>query len=770
MTIAGKINGLFISASLLLALALTGYTAFREYHIELDRTVAAARALVQGKPELQVAIYRRDDSGLQQLLEGFLDISGVLSVTARDGFGEVLARREGKAGGTVALPPFKLLREDAEVTDSRLMSLDADMAPGGTGLWSACTETDLPMYLTLPVFTAVDPGRRGLSPQDFFVAAASPTTNQSQRVIGYVQVNISRAELLDNIWPVVRRVLFVSLGLIALCGVGIAMASRRITRDLSRLARLADDVASGKLEKPVQIKTTGELQDIARVLNSVIGGFTTLKKEIDVEQRLLNMKVDERTSQLSRRDEELNKATEEISETKTRLQHLAYYDSLTSLPNRRLFTEQLEMLLGLNQRHGQTLALLFLNLDNFKRINESLGYSAGDKVLLEVGKRLSDTLRGSDAVGHFVDGAPRVDVSRLGGDEFTVILNQLDSVDSAAKVVERLLLVLQKPMTIEGQELVVSPSVGVAVAPRDGDNVEALLRAAEVAMHNAKDSVRDKYLMFSEHMDATGVGRLRLEADLRRAVELDQLVLHYQPQVNTITGAVAGAEALLRWKHPVHGMIPPFQFIPLAEEIGVMDELGSWVLTEVCRQMKEYDALGLELPRVAINVSALQFSTKFCQSISEILQQYGLQAARLELGLSEDVLMDRDRSTHESLKDLKALGVYLSVDDFGTRYAPLSYLSRYSLDELKIDRSFVLDCDSNEASARLVVAIIAMARSLGLGVVAEGVETEDQYRFLIDKGASVMQGYLFTRPVTAGELQKMLAPWHFLQQVQNIQG
>jgi EAL domain-containing protein (putative c-di-GMP-specific phosphodiesterase class I) len=349
------------------------------------------------------------------------------------------------------------------------------------------------------------------------------------------------------------------------------------------------------------------------------------------------------------------------------------------------------------------------------------------------------------------------------------VLNQLDSVNSAGSVAARLMENLQRPMTVEGHELVVSLSIGVAIAPRDGSDVESLLRAAGIAMHYAKDSVRDKVLFFSEHMDATGVGRLKLESDLRKAVERNELVLYYQPQVNIITGAVVGAEALLRWEHPEHGTIPPFQFVPLAEEIGVIGELGDWVLTEACRQLQQFDGQGLKLPRVAVNVSAFQFTPGFCARTREVLQQFELQASRLELGLSEAILMDQDRNTFQGLSDLKALGIHLSVDNFGTSYAPLAYLSRHSLDELKIDRSFVIDCDRNENSARLVVAIIAMARSLGLAVVAEGVETEEQCRFLINHGIEVIQGFLFGAAVPAAELPAILAPWHFVEQVQAIQ-
>ena len=770
MTIAGRINLLFISAALVLALVLTAFTAWREYRFALDRTVDAALARALAHPELQFEIYQRDQQALQALLAGFLETPAVAAAVALDGLDEVLAE-QARAEGIATAPPFKRLRSGLSAADTSLVALDANMQPAATGLWSAWTDTELPMYLTLPVLTAANPGQQGLTAYDFFVAPLHTADNSSQRIIGYLQLAISRAALLDAIGPAVARVFFASLGLIALCGVGIALMTRRITRDLSRLSRMADEVAAGEWQKPVEISAGGEIREIANVLNQVITGFTRLKQEAEVGSRLLARKVDERTSQLSSQEQALNQAEEEINQSRDRLQRMAYYDSLTALPNRHLFTEQLDLLLGLSQRNGQTLALLFLNLDNFKRINDSLGYGGGDRVLLEVSKRLSDSVRGSDPVGHNVDDqrSGNIDVSRLGGDEFTVVLNQLDQVHSAGTVAQRLLEVLQRPMNIDGHELVVSPSIGVAIAPRDGADMESLLRAAGIAMHHAKASVRDKVLFYGEHMDATGVGRLRLEADLRKALERNELALHYQSQVNTVTGAVVGAEALLRWEHPEYGTIPPFQFIPLAEEMGVIRELGQWVLAEACRQLQEFDRAGLVLPRIAVNVSAFQFSPTFCAETRDILQQFGLSPSRLELGLSEAILLDDDRNTFETLKDLKAMGVHLAVDNFGASYAPLGYLSRHALDELKIDRSFSLDCDRNERNGRLVLAIIAMARSLGLGLVAEGVESEAQCRFLIRGGVQVVQGYLFGAPVPAAKLAPLLAPWHFVEQVQAIQ-
>jgi diguanylate cyclase (GGDEF)-like protein len=449
---------------------------------------------------------------------------------------------------------------------------------------------------------------------------------------------------------------------------------------------------------------------------------------------------------------------------------MAYYDSLTSLPNRRLFSEQLDLLLRLAKRNGELLALLFLDLDNFKRINDSLGHSAGDQLLREVGARLSGCVRDSDVVAHYVESGPKIDVSRLGGDEFTVVLNQLDSPESALMVARRLLDALSEPMEIGGHELVVTPSIGIALAPDHASDVDGLLKAADTAMYHAKAAGKNKCIFYHSDMDAAGVERLQLEADLRKALERDEFILHYQPQVDTRSGSVVGAEALVRWKHPEKGMIPPFRFIPLMEEMGFIGALGEWVLREACRQMKAFEAQGLKLPKVAVNVSALQFNQSFIRTVKSVLEETGLAPSKLELELTEGVVMADASATLEALTELKNMGVSLSIDDFGTGYSSLSYLSRFPLDELKIDRSFVIEFDKSDNDASLVIAIIAMARSLNLRVVAEGVETQEQYDFLTSNGAHVIQGYLFSKPVPADELQPLLAPWHFMEQVQSMAG
>jgi diguanylate cyclase (GGDEF)-like protein len=768
MTISGKINALVIVATGLLGIMFTGVTAVREYRAERDQLIDSIPGRLASQPDLQLHIYNRDMASLEKALEGFLASAAVAYAVIYDPTGELIIRRDQKQGSAHEAPSFRRLRGEVTITESSRVALTAVQQPYANSVFSVAVGEKPLIHLTHPVFSLVNPLEKNLSAGDFGLALARPAGVGSRYVIGYIQLAISQATLLAGIMPLVAWTLAACLLLVLLSSYIALVITRRVTAPLTRLAKMADEVASGELKQAVAVGGSGEVQEIANMLNGVIGGLSTYKTKMDVDHQLLSMKVEERTSQLSRRNEELNQAVEEVTKTKDRLRQMAYYDSLTALPNRRLFTEQLDLLLRLAKRNEQMLALLFLDLDNFKRINDSLGHSAGDLLLREVSARLSGCVRESDVVAHYVDSGPKIDVSRLGGDEFTVVLNQLDREESAGVVAQRLLDALVKPMIIEGHELVVTPSIGIAVAPGDAGDVDGLLKAADTAMYHAKSSGKNKYLFYHSDMDAAGVERLQLETDLRRALERDEFILHYQPQVDTRNGKVVGVEALVRWEHPEHGMIPPFKFIPLVEEMGLIGQLGDWVLREACCQMKEFEALGLKLPKVAVNVSALQFNPSFIRRVQELLLETGLPPSCLELELTEGVLMDDASATIQALADLKEMGVSLSIDDFGTGYSSLSYLSRFPLDELKIDRSFVIDIDKGENDASLVVAIIAMARSLNLRVVAEGVETHEQYHFLTSNGAHIIQGYLFSKPVTAQELQPLLAPWHFMEQIQAI--
>lgn len=767
MTTAGKINALFVSLALILGCVSTGFTAYREYQHELDRVTSASLARVQSKPRLQIAIYNKSTSELRSTLKGFLDTPATSFALARSGQGELLAKQTKDPKATIELPSFKSLRGSAFDAEPALMAATKHK-PVDTGLWASLRNPSSPIHYTVPVFSSINPTKDNLTELDIARAITEVNHNVSEVVIGYIHLGISRSALLNSIRPVVINMFLTNLSLIILLGIFLMLITHQLSVALTKLTQLTHEVMSGKCEEPTTVGGGSEFRKIADLLNSAIGKAKLQKSEALLSKEILNLKMDERASQLSQRDEELSTATREIDKTKGQLRQLAYYDSLTSLPNRRLFTEQLSLLLRLNERNKTNLALVFINLDNFKRINESLGHLAGDTVLRQVASRLALCLRGSDTVAVQNESKPNIDVSRLGGDEFTVVLNQFNSTNDISAVVQRLLDALVEPMDIEGSELVITPNIGIAIAPNDANQVQGLFTAASAAMHHARMSIDTNFSFYSPEMDTAGAQRIKLEADLRKAIELNQLVLHYQPQIDTISGSVTGAEALLRWQHPTLGLVPPHKFIALAEEIGIMSELGDWVLMEACSQMKIFRDRSLKLPKVAINISAMQFSSGFTQRVKEVLAQVKLPPAMLELGLTETIMSDRNESTVAALQELKDIGIYLSVDDFGNSHSPMTYLSHYPLDEVKIDRHFIANCDKDEGEGRLVAAIISMAASLDFKIVAEGVETEEQFRFLRSKGASVMQGYLFSKPVAADVLEPMLTPWYFAEQVQRI--
>ena len=772
MTIAGKINSLVIAIALIGATLFAVITIQREYSYARAQLIQQTHDRVQSLQALPVAVHFRDTRDQEKLLENLRSTSPALRYAViRDTVGTPMTKIVDPNTPLVEVA-FPHLRGTGSPVETGLTVRRVTEMPDETGvagvMLGALVGGDKLWDMTIPVFSLVNPLDRDISRAGYAATLAASHSETSRHVVGYVHVGLSRAMLVRQAIPAVSGVLALAGVFGLLCLVLGLLVARRISEPFRTLVQVADDVSAGRPIKTRGLEKNAEFRDIVALLNSIIGGLNTYKTQMDVDHQLLSMKVQERTAQLTRRNEELNEAVREVTETRDRMRRLAYYDSLTSLPNRRLFTEQLDMLLRLGKRHGETLGLIFLDLDNFKRINDSLGHSAGDLLLREVSKRLTTSIRDSDLVSHFSDSRANIDVSRLGGDEFTVLLSRMESPESAGQVAQRLLDTLGEPMTIEGHELVVTPSIGIAIAPRDADTVEQLLKAADTAMYHAKDAGKNNYMFYSSDMDAASVERLTLENDLRKAIERNELVLHYQPQVDTATGAVIGAEALMRWEHPEHGLVPPFKFIPLAEEMGLINAMGEWGLIEACRQMVELQAEGLELPKVSVNVSALQFNTGLVHHVYKALAETGLKPERLELELTEGIMMDGTESVIEALAALKELGVQLSIDDFGTGYSSLSYLSRFPLDELKIDRSFVVDLDKGPNDASLVVAIIAMARSLGLDLVAEGVETHEQYRFLRQHGASVIQGYLFSKPLPFGELKGVLAPEYFGSQIREL--
>jgi diguanylate cyclase (GGDEF)-like protein/PAS domain S-box-containing protein len=435
----------------------------------------------------------------------------------------------------------------------------------------------------------------------------------------------------------------------------------------------------------------------------------------------------------------------ERKEQAERIERLAYHDVLTGLPNRAMLMDRLAQALAHAQRRQHQLAVVFIDLDRFKLVNDSLGHAAGDALLQEVARRLRSALREEDTV------------ARVGGDEFQVVLDEIGGATDAAHVAEKLMQVLGEPFTVEGQELHVTASLGLSLYPRDAARGDLLLKYADTALYEAKGEGRNAYRFFSPEMNAQAHGRLRMENDLRRAIERGELELHYQPQLDLASGAVCAVEALLRWNHGRKGLVLPNAFIPLAEETGLIVPVGEWVLEEACRQAAQWQREGIGPLRVAVNISARQLLRPgLDRAVRQALAASGLPPPCLELELTESSVMHDPVHAQGVLHALRELGVLLSIDDFGTGYSSLAYLKRLPLDRLKIDRSFIGGIPQDGDDAAIVETIIVMTHKLGLRVIAEGVETPEQRAQLLRQGCDEVQGFLWAKPVPAAELPALV--------------
>ncbi|MES9925818.1 MAG: EAL domain-containing protein [Candidatus Thiodiazotropha endolucinida] len=431
----------------------------------------------------------------------------------------------------------------------------------------------------------------------------------------------------------------------------------------------------------------------------------------------------------------------QIKEAQDQINFLAHHDALTRLPNRALFRERFDHALMHARRENASIALLFLDLDRFKTVNDTLGHPVGDQVLLEVSKRMNQIIRASDTL------------ARLGGDEFVLLLEEQTDAQHAAVVARKLIDLFSRPMIIGEHELVVTASIGITLYPNDGDDPDKLIRHADRAMYEAKQQGRNTYRFFTQALTEGALERLMMENDLRRAVARNELILHYQPIVNLETRQLQGIEALVRWQHPEQGLIAPGLFIELAEEIGIIGEIGQWVLRAACSQLARWDRDGFKVPRISVNLSVQQIDREgLITMVSEELNSSGLSPERLELEVTESMLIRNPELSRTVLSELRTIGVKFAIDDFGTGYSSLAYLKLLPLDHLKIDQSFVRDIGKDANDEAIVRAIIAMSKSLGLESVAEGVEEAHQARFLQQAGSDLAQGYLYSRPLPADEI------------------
>jgi diguanylate cyclase (GGDEF)-like protein len=468
----------------------------------------------------------------------------------------------------------------------------------------------------------------------------------------------------------------------------------------------------------------------------------------------LELKVLERTSELSESNRLLEEEMSERQRYEEQISHMAYYDGLTGLPNRALFEECLKQRLLMNERQKAKTAVMFIDVDDFKRVNDTLGHSYGDKLLKKIAERLNSNTRKSDSITRHRENDM---YSRRGGDEFTVMLSVIKEFEDAAVVAGRIIHAMSDPFMLDGREILVTVSIGIAIYPDDGEDVDTILKNADAAMYDAKERGKNNYQYYRHSMNATTLERLNIEGDIKKALERGEFILHYQPQVDTLTRKVVGVEALIRWKHPEKGMVSPLDFIPVAEQTGLIIPISDWVVETACRQNRIWQEEGVADIPVSVNLTSHQFQQKnFIKNLIDLLEKTGLPPQSLHLEITESTLMKNTEMSFVNLYELSHLGLSMIIDDFGTGYSSLSYLKRFPIHAIKIDRSFVKDINTSADDAAIASAIISMAHTMNIKVVAEGVETEEQLTFLQERGCDEIQGYLFSRPLPADEITTYL--------------
>ncbi len=483
------------------------------------------------------------------------------------------------------------------------------------------------------------------------------------------------------------------------------------------------------------------------------------KEALKQSNELLESQVIQRTAELKSVNEKLHHDLEERKRVEQSIRHMAHHDALTGLPNRALFRDRLTHAMAQADRYHQKLAVMFLDLDRFKAINDTLGHNVGDQLLKIAAERLRSCVRDCDTV------------ARLGGDEFTVIVEDIIEERDASAVAQKILDTLSQPFNLYGHEVFISVSVGVTLYPSDDENADNLLRNADSAMYRAKEFGRNNFQFYVAEMNVKAHERLRLESALRRAQDRNEFMLYYQPRVDLLSGQMIGAEALLRWRHPELGLVSPAEFIPILEETGMIIPVGDWALREACRQNHDWQKMGLMPIRMAVNLSVRQFIQRdLAGAVIQALEATGLSAQFLELEITEDLLLEHNQTNIATLTRLRNLGIHISIDDFGTGYSSLSYLKRLPIDTLKIDQSFVRDIGTDPDNKAIASAIIAMASSLRLNVLAEGVETEEQLAFLRAQGCNEIQGFSFSHPLPAEEFEQLLREGRQMRLLQGLAG
>ncbi len=557
-------------------------------------------------------------------------------------------------------------------------------------------------------------------------------------VMGAISIKIALRRYDEAVSSSTRQLLFAGSGILgATVILSILFVMRVIVRPIKEFQKAARIIGGGDLTHRIKSFQSLEINALAEEFNRMASKLGDLTKNLE-------KKVDERTKELRKEIAERKKSEETI-------RYMAYHDYLTGLPNRLLLIDRMNQILARERWHRRLAAVIFLDLDRFKNVNDTLGHQAGDEILKTVARRLTRCLRDGDTV------------ARQGGDEFTILLQDVKRIEDVTKVIEKIFSAFEEPFRIEGREIYLTVSMGISIYPDDGEDAETLLRNADIAMYQAKEEGKNNYRFFTPAMNERILRRLDLEGRLRKAVENEEFVLHYQPEVDLKTGEIRGMEALIRWQDPERGLVSPSEFISLAEDTGLITPIGEWALRSACRCNKAWQESGLRAVSVAVNISMRQFRHKnFARRIEGILKDTGLDPRYLELELTESIVMEDAASVIGLLHELKSMDVRLTIDDFGTGYSSLEYLKRMPIDMLKIAQTFIRDVTIHSDDAAIATMIIRMGHTLGMEVIAEGVETVEQLELLKKIQCDRVQGYLISRPVPAEKAAGFLREgWRF---------
>jgi diguanylate cyclase (GGDEF)-like protein len=571
--------------------------------------------------------------------------------------------------------------------------------------------------------------------QQVWAVATSPAMQAAGL---HVMLGLPRDALVADARLRLRQGLLVLAGAALLLFAGVWwLAEWGIRRQVGLITTMVRELGVGNLSARIaQPYPRGELGGLMAVLNSTAGSLQQQREAIDeLDRRLRQAHVRELT---------------EREQSEAHLFRMANYDGLTGLPNRTLFRDRLQQAMVRARRSGRPFALMFLDLDKFKKINDSLGHEVGDRLLVAVSKVLATCVRDTDSIGRHGEDASTEGVYRLGGDEFTILAEELSGTAAVTLIAQRILAALSQPFMLDKHELFISASIGITIYADDGTDLDGLIKQADLAMYRSKELGRDTYFFFDEELSKDASSRHQIEVLLRHALERDEFLLHYQPKADLTTGRVTGVEALLRWQPAGQALMGPNQFIPILEETGLIVAVGAWAFRAACGQMMAWQRQGLPLINLAINLSARQFRHQdLVGQIAAVLAETGFDPGRLEVELTESMLIDDSEAVLGIMAGLGAMGVRIAIDDFGTGHSSLSYLKRFNVDTLKIDRSFVKDTPDDPEDSAIAIAVIALGHGLRLKVVAEGVETPAQVDFLRTQGCDELQGYLLSRPVDA---------------------